>query len=588
MERAHQRPDDTAYYVKRDDVWQGTSWSTYAGFVARAARALIALGIGPGDNIAMLGENVPEWAITQLAAMSIGARGVILYPAADPTEQTRLIEHVDARLVLVENSALLAELRAANPNLSVLAESITIHELPGDDSSGVRSFGAFLASGDHVSEADLGARREALRPDDVAALVYSAGVDGPPRGALLSHKNLTFTADAARTVLGIGAGDCSLSYLPLAHAAEQLASIWSPITTGHAVYYAESSRHAYDNLAEVQPTVVYGVPRAWEQLRVGIDDAVARTSGARGRTIAWARSAASRVVHARSEGKEPPLDLALSYELARPLVLDQLIRTMGLGRARVCVSAGGALAAETLEFFASLGIQLLELYGQTEAGGAIAINQRKRARMGTTGPRLPGTEIRIAEDGEILVKGPHVFLGYHRDPKATARALVGDTLHTGDVGRVDGEGFLSVFGRQREQIVLTNGKTIAPELLEAAIRRETLVHEAVVVGHRRRFLAALITIDEHVAGMLGLAHDLHENEIVRQRVDDQLRIVNEQLAGGEPIKRFLILPRRLSIERGELAASLKVRRQRVEEVWAKEIAGLYTEEPERSHVQRSN
>lgn len=590
LERAHQRPDDTAYYVKRDDVWQGTSWSTYAGFVARAAKALIALGVAPGNCIGLSTESAPEWAILQLGAMSIGARAVGLYPAAAPDEQLRILAHADARLVLVANTVLLAKLRAASTPHPALDRAITVDDLPDDTSAeGVMSFSAFLALGERVSDPALASRRDAVRPDDVAALVYTGGVEGPPRGVLLSHQNLTFTADAARTVLRIGAADSSLAYLPLAHAAEQLATLYCPITSGHAVYYAESARHAYENLAEIQPTLVFGVPRAWEQLRARIAPTLAHVRGARGRTLSWAQSAATRVVQARSEGKEPPVDLALSYELARPLVLDQLTRAMGLGRARVCVSAGGTLDQATLTFYASLGIQLLELYGQTETGGAIAINQRRRARLGSAGPRLPGTEVQVAEDGEILVRGPHVFVGYHADPKATAKVLVGDTLHTGDAGRIDAEGFLTVLGKKRELLVLQGGKTVAPERLEAALRGEPLIHDAVVVGHRRRFLSVLVSIDEQVAAELGLSADLHENEIVRQRVDDQVRLVNARDARAEPIKQFFILPRRLGVARGELAHSGKLRRARVEELWAKEIAALYAEEePGQPATQRTN
>ncbi|MEY4512271.1 MAG: hypothetical protein RLZZ450_4393 [Pseudomonadota bacterium] len=589
IERALAQGDDPAYFVKEHGAWQATSWASYAAEVQRVAKALIALGVGPGDTVALLGGNRPEWSVFMLAAMTVGAHGAGIYTTSSPSETRHVLAHAEARLVLVESAAQFERFREAldagparagalhSDALPRLERVITMRHTPAIAHPKVLSHRAFRELGKSVPDAEVRARVDALSPDDVATLVYTSGVEGPAQGVMLSHRNLTWTSDVVRDVLRIGPGDSSLSYLPLSHVSEQMFTVHGPTATGSSVYYAESVRAAPGNLREVQPTVIFGVPRIWDKLRDGMTAKLSRVQGPRSQVLAWARQVGARVVQARSEGREPALELGLQFELAHKLALAKIKRALGLANARVCLSGAAPIDEDTLSFFASLGVQLLEVYGQSESAGPITINQPHRTRIGSVGPKLPGSTIEIAEDGEVLVIGPHVFLGYLHDAEATTRVLRDGKLHTGDLGALDRDGFLRITGRKREILITAGGKNIAPRALETAIRKEELVRDAMVVGDRRRFLTALVTVDPDVAATLGLSGELHENEIVRQRLADRIEALNLELSSVEQIKRWVILPRVFGIKTGELTPTMKVRRRRVEEVWADEIEKLYAE-----------
>lgn len=578
--RARTQGDDPAYYVKLDERWQGTSWREHAREVERAAKALIALGLEPGQTVALVGFNRPEWTTLMLAAQVVGGRAAGLYPATPISELLALLEHAEARFVLVDRAALRDTLSAARPRLPQLVRIVSLDEAHESEGA-VLDWESFLAEGREVSDESLEARREAVKPDDVAVLVYTSSGEGEPRGAMLSHRNLLWSADTVRDLLRLQRSDSSLSYLPLSHISEQLLTVHGPLSTGHTVYYAEELRKAPENLRDVQPTIAFSVPRIWEKLQQGIQARLDQVHGPRAGVVEWARDVARRVVESRCEGKDPPLELALQYELAEKLVLGTIKRALGLGGARVCLSGAAPISEQTLRFFASIGLQVLEVYGLSESSGLIAMNQPRRTRLGTAGPRLPGTRISIAPDGEVLVSGPHVFVGYHRDPQASAAALSDGRLHTGDLGRLDAEGFLTITGTKREIIVTGAGRHVAPRRIETALRDEELVRDAIVIGHGRPYLVALLTVDEEVARRLGLGGPPHENEIVRERVAQHVSAVNAALPAIERIERYTLLPRALTSEAGELTQTMKVRRERIEALWTAEIEGLYAE-PRRS------
>ncbi len=575
FERARLAPDDPAYFVKRHGLWQGTSWSGYAGEVLAAAKSLIALGVEPEQCVALIGANRPEWSIVMLAAMSIGARAAGIYSTSSLEETRAILEQTEARVVLVDSDPLLQRVAMIARVAPHLRRIITIVDGKPVAAPLALAFGDFLQLGKALPDRMVHERVERLRADSVATLVYTSGAEGTPRGAMLTQRNLTWTSDVVASLLHIERTDSSLSYLPLAHISEQLFTVHGPVCTGSTVYYSESTRSAPANLREVQPTLLFGVPRIWEKLQSGMEARLAAVHGARGRIITWARAVATRVVSARCEGKEPSLELAAQYELANSLVLEKLRRALGLGEARVCLSGAAPTQRETLAFFASLGIQLLEVYGQSESSGPIALNQPRRARFGSSGPKLPGVNVTIAEDGEILTSGPNVFVGYHQNASASSEALVAGVLHTGDLGQLDSEGFLTVTGRKREILVTAGGRNVSPRMIEARLMREELVRDAVVIGDRRRFLSALITIDEDVASALGLSGELHENDVVRERVARCIEQLNGELGSSEQVRRHAILPRNFAVETGELTPTLKLRRQRIEELWANEIDGLY-------------
>lgn len=579
FERAQLGGGEPAYFAKDNEFWQVTSWASYTADAARAAKALLALGVTPGQTIALLAANRPEWAILTLGAMMIGARPASLYAVGSRDEARALLAHCEARVLLVGTPSQAEHVRSARPELPRLAHVIALAPVVPDSERGELSWPAFQHTGDErVLDAEVRAHVARVRADDVATIVYAAGDGGMPRGSLLSHQNLAFTCDTVRKLLRIQASDTTLSYLPLSHVSAQLFTIYGPICAGYAVYYAESLRSAPDDLRELQPSMVFSVPRIWERLHVGMESKLALVNGPRTRLVAWARRIATRLVEVRSEGKEPSMELYAQYELAERLVLSELKRSIGLAGARLCLSGAAPLGESTLSFFASLGLQLLEAYGQAESGGPLTMNQLGRTRFGSAGVKLPGTELTIAGDGEVIAKGPHVFLGYHRDPEATERALRSGRLATGDLGRLDGEGFLRLIGRKRDLLVTATGKHVVPQRIEALLRADELVRDVLLIGERRRYLTALVTVDEDVARTLGLGEPFHENAIVRQRVEERIAAVNGQLSIAEQVRRFTILPRPFDEAHGELTPALKVKRQRVEELWAIEIEAMYVEE----------
>jgi long-chain acyl-CoA synthetase len=335
-----------------------------------------------------------------------------------------------------------------------------------------------------------------------------------------------------------------------------------------------------DNLKEVQPTIFFGVPRIWEKFHAGIAGKLASAKGAKKALVRFARSAGSRASALRHRGIEPSGLLALEYAAAKKLVFDKLKPAIGLGRARFCVSGAAPIAREVLEFFASLDITVLEVYGQSEDCGPTSFNRPGRTRLGSVGPAVEGVEVKIADDGEILVRGPNVFLGYYKEPEATAETLRDGWLYSGDLGAFDAEGFLTITGRKKEILITAGGKNIAPKNIEAALKNHPLVAEAVVIGDRRKYLTALVTLDPDAAVAFAKEHGLpqerlHENAAIRSAIQRAVDEVNEELARVETVKRFTVLDRPFSIESGELTPTLKLKRKVIAEHFAREIEAMY-------------
>jgi long-chain acyl-CoA synthetase len=446
----------------------------------------------------------------------------------------------------------------------------------------VIGFDAFLATGKAVDTERLDQRIASLEPGGLASLIYTSGTTGPPKGVMLSHDNLAFTASLAQELAGAGASDCSLSYLPLSHIAEQMFTIHGSITMGGSVYFAESLEKVPENLKEVQPTLFFGVPRIWEKFHAKVSGGIANAKGPKRRLVEWARRVGLRVSQLRMKGREPVGLLALEYKAAKRLVFDKLKPAMGLGRARFCVSGAAPIAKEVLEFFASLDVVILEVYGQSEDCGPTSCNLVGRTKLGTVGPPAAGVTVKIADDGEILVRGRNVFLGYMKDPEATREVLVDGWLHSGDLGALDEDGFLTITGRKKDILITAGGKNIAPKNLEADLKNHPLVSEAVVIGDRRKYLTALVTLDPEALEAFGRTHglgpaELHQHPSVRASIQATVDEINKDLARVETIKRFTILSRALSIESGELTPTLKVKRKVVSEHFASEIEAMYAE-----------
>ena len=358
--------------------------------------------------------------------------------------------------------------------------------------------------------------------------------------------------------------------------AEQTFSIYVPATTGGQIYFAQSLEKLAENLQEVQPTVFFWVPRVWEKFHAGIAGKLAQATGVKAKLVAWARSVGTQAAAARARGQQPG---GLAYALASKLIFSKLKPAVGLGKARVCVSGAAPISAEVLHFFASLDIVVLEVYGQSEDSGPTTFNHPNKFELGSVGPRIPGIDVRIADDGEILVRGPNVFLGYFKDEAATAETLIDGWLHSGDLGEFRGD-FLYITGRKKEIIITAGGKNIAPKNLEAALKNHALINEAVVIGDRRKYLTALVTLDPELSAAWAKEHradvaKLHEDAALRKQLQAHVDEMNKDFARVEQIKKFVVLPRNLSQEQGELTPTLKVKRKNVHNNFAAEIESMY-------------
>ncbi len=579
FDQAVTRPAAPAYYTRRDGVWVPTGYRLFAEQVKRAGKALMALGCAPGSTVAILGFNRPEWVIFDLACMAIGGAAAGIYTTCSPSEVRYVADHAESRVMLVENAAQLEKVRKERANMPRLAWVVTMEGTTVDDPTAL-TWDDFLAKGASVPDADFFARLHALEPGTLAALIYTSGTTGPPKGVMLSHENLAWTARNNANITGLSPGDSNLSYLPLSHIAEQMVTIHAPVTVGSTVYFAESIEKVPENLKQVRPTIFFAVPRIWEKFHAGITAKMDETTGVKKRLVDWSLSVGRRVSDLRMRGEKLPFPLLLQHRVAERLVFSKLKEGLGLDRARICATGAAPTAKEILEFFAALDVVLFEAYGMSENTGLTNLNLPGRARFGTVGPTIPGVEVRIADDGEIVTRGPNVFLGYFKEPVATADVLESGWLKTGDLGAVDAGGYLTITGRKKEIIITAGGKNITPTNIEAALKNHPLVSEAVVIGDRRKFLAVLVTLDPEAASRFRSvsprdAVSDHEDPAILAEVQRALDTVNEDLARVEQVKRFRILPRPFSVETGELTPTLKLKRSVVARKFAAEIESMY-------------
>ena len=579
LKRAQERPQAPAYHVRKGGQWIATSWKDYVDEVRTLARALMSTGFQPGDTVCILGFNRPEWTIADMACMAAGGAPAGIYTTNSPQEVQYITNHCEASVIFLENEAQWQKVNAVRDQLPHLRHAVLFTDAPAISDPLVSSWTDFLGRARQVSESDLDARINNLKPEDLATLIYTSGTTGPPKGVMLSHNNLSWTADAALQMVSGTADDCVLSYLPLSHIAEQMFTVHGSSAAGYAVYYAESIDAVPDNLKEVQPTIFFGVPRIWEKFHAGITAKLQDASPVKKKLVSWAMGVGQRANAYRCRGEEPPGMLGVQYRLANKLIYSKLKPAVGLGRAKVCVSGAAPIAPDVIEFFLGLDILVHEVYGQSEDCGPTTFNQPGKTRIGTVGPPVPGVDVRIADDGEVIVKGPNVFMGYYKDEKATAETLIDGWLHSGDLGAFDGE-FLKITGRKKEIIITAGGKNIAPKNIEAALKRHDLINEAVVIGDRRKYLSALVTLDpdgaQAWATRLGVGVDqVHEHADLLAELQRHVDTINAEFAQVEQVKKFRVLPRNLTVEHGELTPTLKVKRRIVYDHFAEDIEAMY-------------
>jgi long-chain acyl-CoA synthetase len=547
-----QRWPDPAYLVQEGEEWREVSWEDAARAVDELAHGLLALGIRKGDSFAILASTRLEWALFDFALGLIGAVGAPIYANSSPKDCAYVVEHSEAVGVLCEDEAQRAKLEGLE-----LEHVLTFAEL--DD---LRIRGRAHAAENPTAVDDAAAD---VGEDDLFTYIYTSGTTGPPKACMIRHRNYYAMADKVRQVEDFTVrGDVMLVYLPLAHNFGRLMHLLGP-HVGYAVAFCPDPYAVAEALPAVRPTVFPSVPRVYEKVYTGVTAKFAEATGLKRKLIDWALPIGRRVSGLRQAGRPVPRGLAVRHRIADRLVYSKVKDRLG-GRVRICISGGAPLAQNIIEFFNAIDILILEGYGLTECTTAATVNRPTRYRFGTVGPTLPGVELRIAEDGEVLIKTETIFAGYFKDEEATREVLPGDGwLRSGDVGSLDEDGFLTITDRKKDILVTAGGKNVAPQNLENALKTHPIVSQALVVGDRRPYVAALITLTDDV--------DRDNAEADVQRIVDG---VNRDLSRFEQIKRFTILPRDFTAEEGEVTPTLKLKRRVCQEHFAAEIEALYS------------
>lgn len=579
--------DRLAIRYKEFGIWHRVSWREYGERVETVAAALLAFGLRPQENVAVLGENRPEWLYCHLGIQTAGGATVGIYPTSAPEQIKYLLDHSEARLLFAENEEQLDKVLTILPETRV--ERVVVWDakgLWGFADERVVFFDDFLKQGKSFAEARPGAvaeRREAGQPDDTAMIIYTSGTTGPPKGAMIAHRSILWGVEAAARVNPLTEREEVVSYLPFAHIYENLISVFGAVRNGYVVNFVESLDTLFQNLREVSPTYFGSVPRIWEKLASTVELRMAESTWLKRTLYRAAVGIGRRYARVKYTAPGPSPGLRLAYRLAYWAVLTHLKRRLGFDRIRYAVCGAAPASPELFEFYHALGIPLIEGYGMTESTGVISLNRVDAPRVGTVGPPLPGIEVRLAEDGEILTRGPHVFKGYFKDPELTAQTVDAEGwLHTGDVGAWE-DGYLKILDRKKDIIITAGGKNITPAYIENKLKFSPYIQDAVVVGDRRKYLVALILIDEDNVTKFAQDHripfttfqDLTQNPEVVRLIQGEVDKVNRTLSQVETIKKFALLPRRFYEEEGDVTPTKKVKRRAVEARYADLIRSLY-------------
>lgn len=576
----------TLFRVKRDGQYEDISWREAGREAKQFALGLLETGINHGDRIALLSENRPEWAVSDLGILSVGAVNVPIYATNTPKQLEYIVNDSGSRMLLVSTDKQLQKALEARPNCPLVERIVVFDEIGKTDYPMVCTFRELCEEGaGSRKQASFEQRLESVKPDDLASIIYTSGTTGDPKGVMLTHDNFLANCRSVEQILPVTEDDVCLSFLPLSHSFERMAGYYVPVYLGSTIAYAESVEKVRDNLKEVRPTFMASVPRIYEKFHAAILDNVKNSFPVKRKIFEWSFSVGremSRYIIAR---KDPPPALAFKYKVADRLVFQKIKENVG-GRLKYFVSGGAPLAQEINEFFHALGIIILEGYGLTETSPVLTTNTPEHFKFGTVGKPVPNVIIKIAPDGEILAKGANVMSGYFNKPIETAEAIDAEGFfHTGDIGILDEDGFLQITDRKKDILVTAGGKNIAPQNIENLLKSNPWISNAMVHGDKRKFLSALIVPDfekvERFAAEKGIRYgsmaDLVKDEKVVNLIRECVESANRQLARYETIKRFAVLDSDFTLEGGELTPTLKVKRKVVTEKFKGLLDSFYVE-----------
>jgi long-chain acyl-CoA synthetase len=585
FQQVEAQKDRVALRRKDYGIWNRISWREYGQKVREAAAGLLAIGLERGDRVAILGDNRPEWLICHLAIMTIGCVTCGVYPTSASEQVAYVVGHSESTVLFVENEEQVDKVLQILDKLNL--KQVVVWDpkgLWGFSHTSIIFFDKFMEQGRNYLEAHpetVSKRMEAINPQDTAMMIYTSGTTGPPKGAMITHHNILSLTESFMAANPVYQSDEMLSYLPLAHIYENLISMFQAVWSGGTVNFVESIDTLAQNLREVSPTVFASVPRIWEKFASMIEIRMSDSTPLKRLFYRLAVLVGLRYIRTKKKTRERLL-WGLLYWPFYCLVLYHLRRQLGFERVRYAVCGAAPASPELFEYFNALGIPLREGYGQTESTGVIAVQRIDRPRWGFVGELIPGIEVKIAEDGEILARGPGVFKGYFKDPELTKETIKDGWLYTGDVGAME-DGFLKIMDRKKDILITAGGKNITPAFIENKLKFSSYIQDAVVIGDGRRYLVSLILIDEDNVTKYAQDHrtpfttfaDLTQNPEIRKLIGGEISKVNKTLSKVETVKKFALLPRRFYEEDGDVTPTKKVKRRFLEERYADLINKLY-------------
>jgi long-chain acyl-CoA synthetase len=582
-----------ALVVKEGDGFRTRTWAEYRREASQIAMALRRAGVDHGDFVALMMTNRPEHVVADVGTLLAGATPVSIYNTLTAEQIRYIADNCQAKVAIVEDATFLARWEAIRGELPNLALIVVLEPDGVDlDRQGITSYERFAAAG---AEALAGGRGElenswrAVTPDDPLTLIYTSGTTGPPKGVILTHRNLLYQLAVVQRILHLEPGQRGISYLPLAHVAERMTTHYVGIRFAGTVYFVREVAAVVETLQEARPNTFMAVPRVWEKMHAALMAKIHATEDERKRKLALrAVDVGMAKVRAEMAGTQPSLGLRIQHALFDRLVFAKIRDGLGMDQLKIALSGAAPISADLLTFFKAIGIEILEVYGMTESTAVITANQPGEVKIGTVGPPLPGIEVRIAADGEILARGPIVTQGYLRRPEATAEAIDADGwLHTGDLGVMDDDGYVRIVGRKKELIITAGGKNLSPNNIEETIKQTSpLIAQLCAVGDERPYISALVVLDAEVLptwcaskgiGFSSVAEAAEHPEVIAE-VQRAIDAGNEHLARVEQVRRWAIVPSEWTAESEELTPSLKLKRSVIHTKYADVIDGLYVRE----------
>lgn len=571
---------------KVDNVYKGITYPELKTETDSFAFGLNALGLKKGDSVALISENRPEWVYADFAMQMLGIINVPLYPSLTSDSIEYILNDSESKVIIVSTGFQLNKVQKIIKNCKHLKHIIILND--HDDvskSENLYTFRQIQEKGKNIQNADpdlLKKISSGIKEDDVCTIIYTSGTTGEPKGVILTHQNIISNVNAALDIFPITKDDVFLSFLPLCHIFERMAGYYTAFAAGCTIYYAESIEKVAVNLQEAKPTLMTSVPRLFERMHSRIIKNVESQSPTKQKIFYWALAIGKQYVASQKKGSVPAA-LKLKHKIADKLVFHKLRERTG-GRLRFFISGGAALSKELGEFFEAVGIKIVEGYGLTESSPVIAANRPDDYKFGTVGKPLPGVEVKIASDGEILARGPNIMKGYYKKKRETEETIIDGWLHTGDIGSFDSDGFLMITDRKKHLFKTSAGKYIAPTPIENIFLSSKYIDQFVLIGDKRMFLSALIVPDYEALKEFADAHnipyknesDLTNNEQIYKLIEDDMSKLQKSLANYERVRKFALLDKPFTIETGEITPSLKIKRKVIEEKYGELIEKMYT------------